>query len=110
MAIRVEIIKLRKNPNHRAGDPIGILFTRSPFSIDINVQNNDDIEYLLAIVRFHEGLCQGGHSTTVLDSIGGCDNPIITDPGNSDENRQDDNGDDEDDDSDDNDVDQSTDR
>jgi acyl-coenzyme A thioesterase PaaI-like protein len=34
-------------------------------------------------VRFHEGLCQGGHSTTVLDSIGGCNNPIITEPGNS---------------------------
>ena len=40
-------------------------------------------------VRFHEGLCQGGHSTTVLDSIGGCDNPIITDPGKSDDHRQD---------------------
>lgn len=40
-------------------------------------------------VRFHEGLCQGGHSTTVLDSINGCDNPIITDPGKSDDHRQD---------------------
>ena len=44
-------------------------------------------------VTFHEGLCQGGHSTDVLDDITdgkGCDaNPPITDPGNSDENRQD---------------------
>jgi hypothetical protein len=40
-------------------------------------------------VRFHEGLCEGGHSTTVLDSIGGCDNPIITDPGKSDTHRKD---------------------
>jgi acyl-coenzyme A thioesterase PaaI-like protein len=43
-------------------------------------------------VRFHEGLCQGGHSTTVLDSIGGCNNPIITPPGNSDNHRQDNKG------------------
>jgi hypothetical protein len=45
-------------------------------------------------VTFHEGLCQGGHSTDVLDEITdgeGCDaNPPITDPGNSDDNRQDD--------------------
>lgn len=34
-------------------------------------------------VRFHEGLCQAGISTAVLDSIGGCSNPIITPPGNS---------------------------
>ena len=34
-------------------------------------------------VRFHEGLCQGGHSTTALDSLDGCNNPIITEPGNS---------------------------
>jgi hypothetical protein len=39
--------------------------------------------------KFHEGLCRGDHSTTVLDSIGGCDNPIITDPGESDNHRQD---------------------
>jgi len=26
-------------------------------------------------IRFHEGTCQGGHSTTVLDNLlGGCDN------------------------------------
>ena len=51
-------------------------------------------------VTFHEGLCQGGHSTDVLDQITdgeGCNaNPPITDPGNSDENRQDNNDDDDD--------------
>ena len=38
-------------------------------------------------IRFHEGLCQGGHTTEALDNLGGCD--ILTDPGNSDGNRQD---------------------
>ena len=37
-------------------------------------------------IRHHEGNCQGGHSSTVLDSIGGCG--ILTDPGNSDDHRQ----------------------
>jgi hypothetical protein len=30
-------------------------------------------------LRFHEGTCQGGHSTTVLDNLGGCD--ILKEPG-----------------------------
>jgi len=30
-------------------------------------------------IRFHEGTCQGGHSTTVLDNLGGCD--ILPPPG-----------------------------
>ncbi|HYZ58120.1 MAG TPA: hypothetical protein VE544_00580 [Nitrososphaeraceae archaeon] len=47
-------------------------------------------------VRFHEGTCQGGHSTDVLDEeFGGCD--ALGDPGNSDDNRQDNNDDDGDD-------------
>ena len=33
---------------------------------------------------YHEGTCQGGSDHPV------CDNPIITDPGNSDDHRQDD--------------------
>jgi hypothetical protein len=40
-------------------------------------------------VTYHEGQCQGGHSSTVLDSLGGCDADFITDPGNSDDHRQD---------------------
>ena len=36
-------------------------------------------------VRYHEGTCQGGSDS------GACDLDIITDPGNSDDNRQDDN-------------------
>jgi hypothetical protein len=39
-------------------------------------------------VRFHEGTCQGGHSTAALGPSG-CDNPILSDPGNSDDHRQD---------------------
>jgi hypothetical protein len=44
---------------------------------------------------FHEGLCQVGHSTSVLDdAAGGCrvakELGIISDPGNSGDNRQDD--------------------
>ena len=41
-------------------------------------------------IRFHEGTCQGGHSTDVLDSItgGGCPTEGF-DPGESDEHRQD---------------------
>ena len=42
-------------------------------------------------IRFHEGICQGGHSTDVLDEITdgeGCD--ALGDPGKSDDNRQDD--------------------
>jgi hypothetical protein len=42
---------------------------------------------------FHEGICQGGHSTDVLDEVTGgegCDSDAISDPGNSDDNRQDD--------------------
>jgi hypothetical protein len=35
-------------------------------------------------VRFHEGTCQGGRDHPA------CDLPLITEPGNSDENRQDD--------------------
>ena len=38
--------------------------------------------------RFHEGLCQGGHSTDVLDGLGGCD--ILDPPGDSKDHRQDD--------------------
>jgi hypothetical protein len=54
-------------------------------------------------VRFHEGLCQGGHSTSALDCEDAKEQGIIGEPGNSDENRQDDNDDDEDDDGDDDD-------
>jgi len=39
-------------------------------------------------IKFHEGLCQGGHSTEALDDLGGCD--ILSDPGESDDNRNDD--------------------
>jgi hypothetical protein len=42
-------------------------------------------------VRFHEGICQGGHSTDVLDELTegeGCD--ALGDPGESGDNRQDD--------------------
>jgi hypothetical protein len=38
-------------------------------------------------IRFHEGTCQGGHTTDVLDSIGGCG--ALSDPGDSDNHRQD---------------------
>ncbi len=37
--------------------------------------------------RFHEGTCQGGHTTKALESIGGCD--AVSKPGNSDTHRQD---------------------
>jgi len=33
-------------------------------------------------IRFHEGTCKGGHTTEVLESIGGCD--VLSEPGNSD--------------------------
>jgi hypothetical protein len=36
-------------------------------------------------VRYHEGTCQGGSDSAA------CDFDIITEPGNSDDNRQDDN-------------------
>jgi hypothetical protein len=39
-------------------------------------------------VTFHEGLCEGGHSTEALDDLGGCN--ILSDPGESDDNRNDD--------------------
>jgi hypothetical protein len=39
-------------------------------------------------IRFHEGTCQGGHSTAALGPSG-CNNPLITAPGNSDTHRQD---------------------
>lgn len=39
-------------------------------------------------IRFHEGLCQGGHTTDALEGLGGCN--ILSAPGNSDDNRQDD--------------------
>jgi hypothetical protein len=38
-------------------------------------------------IRFHEGTCQGGHTTEVLDILGGCD--VLSDPGDSDTHRQD---------------------
>jgi hypothetical protein len=37
-------------------------------------------------IRFHEGTCQGGHPVDIPD---GCDNDLITDPGNSDDHRKD---------------------
>ena len=37
-------------------------------------------------VKWHEGICQGGHSTKALDALGGCD--ILGDPGKSDDHRQ----------------------
>jgi hypothetical protein len=33
-------------------------------------------------IRFHEGTCQGGHTTEALEGLGGCD--VLSDPGNSD--------------------------
>jgi hypothetical protein len=39
-------------------------------------------------VRFHEGTCQGGHTSEALEGLGGCE--ILTAPGNSDDNRNDD--------------------
>jgi hypothetical protein len=39
-------------------------------------------------IRFHEGTCQGGHATAALGPSG-CNNPLITAPGNSDNHRQD---------------------
>jgi hypothetical protein len=38
-------------------------------------------------VRFHEGTCQGGHTTKALEGLGGCD--ALSKPGNSDDHRQD---------------------
>ena len=32
-------------------------------------------------LKFHEGTCQGGHSTDALDNLGGCD--ILPEPGES---------------------------
>jgi len=37
-------------------------------------------------IRFHEGTCQGGHQVDIPE---GCDNDLISDPGNSDDHRQD---------------------
>lgn len=37
-------------------------------------------------IRHHEGTCQGGHEVHITD---GCDNALITDPGNSDNHRKD---------------------
>lgn len=37
-------------------------------------------------IGFHEGTCQGGHPVDIPD---GCDNDLITDPGNSDDKRKD---------------------
>jgi len=34
-------------------------------------------------IRYHEGACQGGHEVNIPE---GCDNDLITDPGNSDDN------------------------
>ena len=38
-------------------------------------------------LSYHEGACQGGHEVNIPE---GCDNDLITDPGNSDDNRNDD--------------------
>jgi hypothetical protein len=40
-------------------------------------------------INHHEGTCQGGHQFTTPEVPGGCDNAVITDPGNSDDHRQD---------------------
>jgi hypothetical protein len=53
--------------------------------VDENVYENA----ILNDIPFHEGSCQDGHSTVVLDSVGGCENGPITAPGNSDDNRRD---------------------
>jgi hypothetical protein len=37
-------------------------------------------------IRHHEGTCQGGHEVNIPN---GCNNDLITDPGNSDDHRQD---------------------
>jgi hypothetical protein len=56
---------------------------------DLKIHENTGLEQ---DIRFHEGTCQGGHTTTVLQGLGGCNPPptgLITDPGNSDLHRQD---------------------
>ena len=55
---------------------------------DVNVHENTGLASN-PDVRFHEGLCQAGISTAVLDTLQGCATPIITAPGESDEVRQD---------------------
>jgi hypothetical protein len=69
-------------------DPASNGLERADDNVHANALQND--------VTFHEGLCQGGHTTEALEGLGGCD--ILGDPGNSDENRQDNDDDDDDDD------------
>jgi hypothetical protein len=47
---------------------------------DVNIHDNTGFGSQPDI-RHHEGTCQGGHEVHITD---GCDNALITDPGNSD--------------------------
>jgi len=54
---------------------------------DVNVHENTPGGFAgQQDIRHHEGTCQGGHEVHITD---GCDNALITDPGNSDNHRQD---------------------
>lgn len=54
---------------------------------DENVHENTPEEFAgKQDLKFHEGTCQGEHPVAIPD---GCDNALITDPGESDDNRQD---------------------
>jgi hypothetical protein len=55
---------------------------------DVNIHDNPGAPFFGSPqdIRHHEGTCQGGHEVHITD---GCDNALITDPGNSDDHRQD---------------------
>ena len=53
---------------------------------DVNVHENTPGGFAgKQDINHHEGTCQGGHDVHIPD---GCDNALITDPGNSDDHRQ----------------------
>jgi uncharacterized membrane protein len=63
-------------------DPASKGLEKADDNVHENAPQND--------VKFHEGTCQGGHTTEALEEIASCDEPPITDPGNSDDHRNDD--------------------
>jgi hypothetical protein len=71
------------NPAFAAKDSAHDGLEKADQNIHENAPQND--------VTIHEGMCQGGHSTDTLDTLGGCDGAgsPITDPGESDDHRQD---------------------
>ena len=75
-AIAIFAIATAATTAYAQEDPASQGLERADREVHAHAPQND--------ITFHEGTCQGGHSTSALGPQG-CDNPLISEPGASEE-------------------------